>query len=250
MTKKQLLSALALSTITLAQSGFVSADEVIPVDPSSPSTEVVTPIEPSAPVETPTEPTQPVETPTEPTTPPVELTPTDPSVSVQPVEPSTSPSTEVPKEEPIGPEVSKEEMPATTEISKPEQPVESIPREDPKSDNEGAKKDVPKEPQGDGDILLKPIEEPTVEQPIVGINGDRVVGTQDSQLLIQKSDGTIQAKSASEVGATVNSDGTIALKTSTGELKRLPQTGEETNFISFIGIIMVGLIGFFTRKKI
>ena len=61
MKKKQLLSALALSTLALAQAGFVSADEVTPVDPSAPSTEVVTPAETSTPAVT-TDTTVPVDT--------------------------------------------------------------------------------------------------------------------------------------------------------------------------------------------
>ena len=48
MNKKQVLATLALSTIALAQAGYVSADEVTPIDSSAPTTEVVTPTAPSA----------------------------------------------------------------------------------------------------------------------------------------------------------------------------------------------------------
>ena len=43
MTKKQLITALATSTLVLSTAGTVFADEVTPIDPTTPSTEVVTP---------------------------------------------------------------------------------------------------------------------------------------------------------------------------------------------------------------
>ncbi len=52
MNKKQVLATLALSTIALAQAGFVSADELAPIDSSAPATEVVTPTTPSVSTET------------------------------------------------------------------------------------------------------------------------------------------------------------------------------------------------------
>ncbi len=72
MNKKNVLAALALSTIALAQAGYVSADELAPIDSSAPATEVVTPTTPSASTETETPATQPTEpsvTPVDPTTP-------------------------------------------------------------------------------------------------------------------------------------------------------------------------------------
>ena len=72
MNKKQVLATLALSTIALAQAGFVSADEVTPIDSSAPTTEVVTPTAPSASTETEApavQPTEPSVTPVDPTTP-------------------------------------------------------------------------------------------------------------------------------------------------------------------------------------
>lgn len=72
MNKKQVLATLALSTIALAQAGFVSADEVTPIDSSAPTTEVVTPTAPSASTETEApavQPTDPSVTPVDPTAP-------------------------------------------------------------------------------------------------------------------------------------------------------------------------------------
>ena len=75
MNKKNVLAALALSTIALAQAGYVSADELAPIDSSAPATEVVTPTTPSASTETEapaTQPTEPSVTPVDPTTPSVQ----------------------------------------------------------------------------------------------------------------------------------------------------------------------------------
>lgn len=72
MNKKQVLATLALSTIALAQAGYVSADELAPIDSSAPTTEVVTPTAPSASTETEapaTQPTEPSVTPVDPTVP-------------------------------------------------------------------------------------------------------------------------------------------------------------------------------------
>ena len=75
MNKKQVLATLALSTIALAQAGYVSADELAPIDSSAPTTEVVTPTVPSASTETEApavQPTEPSVTPVDPTTPSVQ----------------------------------------------------------------------------------------------------------------------------------------------------------------------------------
>ncbi|WP_449457091.1 LPXTG cell wall anchor domain-containing protein [Streptococcus suis] len=237
MTKKKLLSALALSTLALAQAGFVSADEVTPVDPSSPSTEVVTPVEPSVPVETPvetpTEPTQPVETPTVPTTPTEPVEPANPTPPVEPTDPSTPPTTEEPKTE------------DPTQHS--EEPVT------PPSDGNGQTTPAPTEPStGEDPQTIKPIPEPVVTfNPFETPGGQTVVGTQNSQVIIQQADGSTQTVKAEEVGGTTNADGTVTLKTASGEVKTLPQTGEEAGgLFSLLGTVILTSLGFLKKKKI
>lgn len=238
MTKKKLLSALALSTLALAQAGFVSADEVTPVDPSSPSTEVVTPVEPSVPVETPvetpTEPTQPVETPTVPTTPTEPVEPANPTPPVEPTDPSTPPTTEEPpvQEDPTQPS---------------EEPVT------PPSDGNGQTTPAPTEPStGEDPQTIKPIPEPVVTfNPFETPGGQTVVGTQNSQVVIQNNDGSTQIVKAEEVGGTTNADGTVTLKTASGEVKTLPQTGEEAGgLFSLLGTVILTSLGFLKKKKI
>ncbi|CQR25139.1 transposon related peptidoglycan linked protein (LPXTG motif) [Streptococcus varani] len=233
MTKKQILSALALSTLPLAQAGLVSADEVTPVDPSSPSTEVVTPVEPSAPVETPTEPTQPVETPTGPTTPTEPVEPANPTPPVEPTDPSTPQTTEEPKtEDPTPPS---------------EEPVT------PPSDGNGQTTPVPTEPStGEAPQTIKPIPEPVVTfNPFETPGGQTVVGTQNSQVVIQNNDGSTQTVNAEEVGGATNADGTVTVKAASGEVKTLPQTGEEAGgLFSLLGTVILTSLGFLKKKKI
>lgn len=238
MTKKQLLSALALSTLTLAQSGFVSADEVTPVDPSSPSTEVVTPVEPSVPVETPvetpTEPTQPVETPTEP------VEPANPTPPVEPTDPSTPPTTEEPTKPSPDPVV-----PTPSDGDDSSNPGTSAPAPEPKPGD-------PVPAPAEDPISSKPIPEPVVTfNPFETPGGQTVVGTQNSQVVIQNNDGSTQTVKAEEVGGTTNADGTVTLKAASGEVKTLPQTGEEAGgLFSLLGTVILTSLGFLKKKKI
>ncbi|MBF0777878.1 hypothetical protein [Streptococcus cuniculi] len=143
---------------------------------------------------------------------------------------STKPSEE-PADEPKTP------TPPTVEPSK------EVPKEAPKQEPEKPVKDKTKEPQGNPGLILKPIKEPTLTEPIFSQKGDKIVGTQNSQLLIQKSDGTLQTKSATDLGGTVLSDGTVALKDSTGEMKRLPKTGDDA--IGSFAMAISGVIALF-----
>ena len=94
--KKQVLAALALSTLALAQAGYVSADELAPIDSSAPTTEVVTPTAPSTSTET----EAPAVQPTAPST----STETE-APAVQPTAPSASTETEAPAVQPTEPSV-------------------------------------------------------------------------------------------------------------------------------------------------
>lgn len=133
------------------------------------------------------------------------------------------------------------------------EPSKEVPKEAPKQDVEKPIKDKTKEPQGTDDLFIKPIKEPTLTEPIFSQKGDKIVGTQDSQLLVQKSDGTIQTRNANDLGGTVLSDGTVAVKDSTGEMKRLPKTGDDmfgSLLMSVSGIIALLGTVFIKMKNI
>ena len=115
MNKKQVLATLALSTIALAQAGYVSADELAPIDSSAPTTEVVTPTAPSASTETEApavQPTEPSVTPVDPTTPDTSSTTDKGEPAIQP---ELSEAVVTNKGTPeVQPELPKAEKPKTT----------------------------------------------------------------------------------------------------------------------------------------
>lgn len=218
MKKKQLLSALSLSIIVLAQAGFVSADEVTPVDPTAPA--LTTPVVPN-----PTELTEPVQ-PADP------AKPTEPSKPVEPEKP-TYPSK--PAEEPSKP-------------STPEQP-----KEEPKTPSQptapsAGKKDEPTEPATPPAITVPDV---SSKKPIVTDQGQEIIGTQDSKVIVRTPDGTTQYVAPETIGAKKNSDGTVTVKTKEGKMETLPSTGEKASiFMSILGIGLLAGLAFWKKKQI
>lgn len=220
MTKKQLLTLLTVSALALSKAGFISADEVAPVDPSAPSTEVVVPPKDSTPPATDTgssdtgttQPTVPVD-PSTPSTPTEPSTPTAPSTS-DPVVP-TNPTT-----------------PGTTDPST--------------NGNGGATPTSPSEEKKSP----APMPEPNQTfDPFETNGGQTVVGTQNSQVVVQQADGSTNLVSAESIGGKTNADGTVTLTSASGEMKTLPETGEEAGgFLSLLGAIMLTSLGFLKKK--
>lgn len=217
MKKKQLLSALALSTIVLAQAGFVSAEEVTPADPSQPAIEVVTPNDSGTPVD----PIQP-EVPEEPTT-PIEI-PGDPSVPA-PTEPTTPPSTDETSQPEVTPEAPKtEETPDTTKpateklVSKPEVSQPAQPTEGQVSPSTG-----------------QVVSMVTTEAPVETATGVSIVSTKEGKVVL--SDGSEVAPE--EVGGKTNEDKTITVTKKDGSKVTLPHTGDaKTLGLSLLGTLM------------
>lgn len=261
MSKKQVISLVTVGAMLLSGSAGVFADEVSETQNLPVVSEALTESESGTvpengevvddglsgvdtPIEEPIIPDIPAEEPKD-ETPKVDEQPIIPDVPEEAPslpEPSTPSNTELPKEEPKDDKVS-------------EVPTEEIPStpETPKQDVEQPLKDKTKEPQADDSLFIKPIKEPTPAEPIFSQKGDKIIGTQDSQLLIQKSDGTIQTQSVNDLGGTVLSDGTVALKDSTGEVKRLPKTGDDVagSFAMAIsGVIALFGTAFVKAKKL
>lgn len=229
MNKKFVLSGLLLSTLLLSPS--VLADEVVDVVPT-PIEVVEQPIEvpveePSTPVETPTEPIEepitPIETPTEPIeepTTPIE-TPTDP------VEEPTTPTT--PVEEPATPTVPSE----TSSEPKEADPVSPTTPTTPSTP-------VPQEPS-------QPV---YIEDTFVSDTGYRVVGVQGESILVQDEVGQVQSKTLEEVGAVKDTEGNVTVKSSSGEVKLLPNTGERAEILTAVGFVLLVIMLFVKRKEI
>ena len=84
------------------------------------------------------------------------------------------------------------------------------------------------------------IENVSYEAPVVLESGYQVVNTQDAVVTAVDTAGNTVKTSAENLGGKTNSDGTVSFKTSTGQMKTLPHTGEKTAWWSwFVGIIVI-----------
>lgn len=245
MKKKQLLSALALSTLALAQAGFVSADEVTPVDPSAPSTEVVTPAETSTPAVT-TDTTVPVDTTAEQ---PAPVNPTTPDTSSTTEKPQGKDNAEsldgVPTDKPVTPDTS-----STTDKPQGKDNAESldgVPAEKPKTTdeaNEQGKSQIGTTSTSTGQT----VQDVTEQNPVRTNTGAQIVSTRDGQVIL--SDGTVTSPEA--IGAKTNADKTITVTKEDGSTVTLPHTGDKnTVALGILGAMtaVAGLTLAFKNKK-
>ena len=226
MNKKQVLATLALSTIALAQAGFVSADELAPIDSSAPATEVVTPTTPSASTETEapaTQPTEPV-TPADPTTPSVQdkdnagsldgVTTDKPAPSDKPQDKDNAGS------------------------------LDGVPAEEPKTTdqaNQQGKSQIGTTSSSTGQVVHD-----VIKDPVETNTGAAIVSTQNGNVVL--SDGSVVAPE--EVGGTVNEDKTISVTDKDGKLKTLPNTGTTESILGVIGSMLLTAVGYFYKKKL
>ena len=245
MNKKQVLATLALSTIALAQAGYVSADELAPIDSSAPTTEVVAPTAPSASTETeapavqPTEPSVTPVTPVDPTTPDTSSTTDKGEPAIQP---ELSEAVVSDKGEPaIQPELSEA---VVTNKGTPEVQAELPKAELPKTTveaNEQGKSQIGTTSTSTGQVVHD-----VTKEPVETNTGASIVGTQGGNVVL--SDGSVVAPE--EVGGTVNEDKTISVTDKEGKLKTLPNTGTAKSILTTIGGMLMAAVGYFYKKKL
>lgn len=263
MNKKQVLATLALSTIALAQAGYVSADELAPIDSSAPITEVVTPTTPSATTETeapavqPTAPSASTETeapavqPTEPSVTPVDPTTPDTSSTTDKGEPAIQPALPEAvvsdKGEPaIQPELSeavvtnKGTPEVQPELPKAEKPKAELPKTTVEA-NEQGKSQIGTTSTSTGQVVHD-----VTKEPVETNTGASIVSTQGGNVVL--SDGSVVAPE--EVGGTVNEDKTISVTDKEGKLKTLPNTGTAESILTTIGGMLMIAVGYFYKKKL
>ncbi|HEL2071148.1 TPA: LPXTG cell wall anchor domain-containing protein [Streptococcus suis] len=241
---------LTLSALVLSNSAVAFADETTPIDSSAPIdiTQPSTPTEPSTDVPTPVEPSQPVE----PTTPTEE--PKAPEEPIVPVDP-TLPSTEQPKEE-----ESTQPTKPSTDVPTPETPTN--PTEEPKQDIPQPETPTPpktaEEAANKGESQIgtistetkQPVEAVTPDKPIVTDTGYTIISTDNSQPIIRYADGSTATVSAESIGAVVNKDKTISVKTADGQTKTLPNTGEAHSLLALLGSLLLSATWFIRKKFI
>ncbi|HGC6855438.1 TPA: LPXTG cell wall anchor domain-containing protein [Streptococcus agalactiae] len=272
MNKKQVLTTLALSTLALAQAGFVSADELAPIDSSAPTTEVVTPTAPSASTETEApsnQSTEPAVTPVDPTAPsdkdnagsldgvPADKpTPSDkaqdkdnagsldgvPTPSDKPQDKDNAGSLDgVPADKPATPDQS---APSDKPQGKDNaESLDGVPAEKPKTTdeaNEQGKSQIGTTSTSTGQVVHD-----VTKEPVETNTGASIVSTQNGNVVL--SDGSVVAPE--EVGGTVNEDKTISVTDSEGKLKTLPNTGTAESILGAIGAMLLTAVSYVYKKK-
>ena len=283
MNKKQVLATLALSTIALAQAGYVSADELAPIDSSAPTTEVVTPTAPSTSTETEAPAVQPTAPSASTETEAPAVQPTEPSVT--PVDP-TAPSDKnnagsldgVPADKPAPSDKAQDKDNAgsldgvPTPSDKP-QDKDNAGSLDGVTTDKPAPSDKPQDRDNAGSLDGVPAEKPKttdeaneqgktqigtistatgqvvhdlIKDPVETNTGASIVSTQNGNLVL--SNGSVVAPE--EVGGTVNEDKTISVTDKEGKLKTLPNTGTAESILGTIGGMLLTAVGYFYKKKL
>ena len=267
MNKKQVLATLALSTIVLAQAGYVSADEIAPIDSSAPATEVVTPTAPSASTETEApanQLTEPSVTPVDPTAPSdkdnagiLDGVPADkpaPSDKAQDKDNAGSlDGVPTPSDKPQDKDNAGSLDGVTTDKPAPsDKPqdkdnagsLDGVPAEEPKTTdqaNQQGKSQIGTTSSSTGQVVHD-----VVKDPVETNKGVAIVSTQNGNVVL--SDGSVVAPE--EVGGTVNEDKTISVTDKDGKLKTLPNTGTTESILGVIGSMLLTAVGYFYKKKL
>ncbi|MEI4386349.1 LPXTG cell wall anchor domain-containing protein [Streptococcus suis] len=244
LNKKNVLSMLTLSALVLSNSVVAFAAEPTPIDSSAPVevTQPSTPTEPSIDVPAPVEPSQPVE-PTTPTGEPT--TPEEPTVPVDP----TLPSTDQPKEK----TPSQPTDPSTRPDTPTEKPKQDVPQPETPTPPKTAEEAVNNGESQVGTISTEtkqPVEAVTPDKPIVTDTGYTIISTDNSQPIIRYADGSTATVSAESIGAVVNKDKTISVKTADGQTKTLPNTGEAQSLLALLGSLLLSATWFIRKKFI
>ena len=266
MTKKQLLATLATSTLLLSSTGVALADEVTPVDPTSPSTEVVVPstgTEASTDVTTPS-----TETPA--TTPSDSGSTTTPTVPVDPTTPSTDQGKDnagenvtVPGSESQGkdnageqvdsqpapdnqgkdnagenvdPNTGSTTVPTTDGGTAQVTPDKTVPTNNPSISADTATTAGASQVGTTSTVTGQVVQNVTAQAPVVTNTGATIVSTKDGQLVL--TDGSTVTPET--VGATTNSDKTITVTKADGTKTTLPETGDKAR--SLLSILGAGLL--------
>ena len=222
---KQLLTTLALSTLALAQAGYVSADELAPIDSSAPTTEVVTPTAPSASTET----EAPANQPTEPS-----VTPVDPTAPSDKDNAGSLDGVPADKPEPSNKAQDKDNAGS----------LDGVPDEQPKTTdqaNQQGKSQIGTTSTSTGQVVHD-----VTKFPVETNTGASIVSTENGNVVL--SDGSVVAPEA--LGAVTNEDKTISVSTADGKMVTLPNTGTEQSFLASIGGMLITAVGYFYKKKL
>ena len=227
MNKNQALAILVLSTLALGQAGFVSADEVTPIDSSAPTTEVGTPTAPSASTET----KAPSNQSTEPS-----VTPVDPTAPSDKPQDNSGGLDGVPADKPEPSDKAQDKDNAGS--------LDGVPDEQPKTTdqaNQQGKSQIGTTSSSTGQVVHD-----VTKAPVETNTGASIISTNGGNLVL--SDGSVVAPEA--LGAVTNEDKTISVSTSDGKMVTLPNTGTEKSFLAAIGGLLLTAVSYFYKKQL
>ena len=161
-------------------------------------------------------------------------TPIDPTTPVDPTTPGTTDPTTPGTTDPTTPGTTDPTTPGTTDPTTPGTTDPTTP--------------------GTTDPTTPGTTDPTTpvapENPITTDGGHTVIGVDNSNPIIKTADGTIKTVSATEIGGTVNENGTVSIKDNDGKMKVLPKTGtKDSVLLAFFGGLMVLGSGIIFKKK-
>lgn len=247
MTKKSIV-ALVSTTVLLTQGAVTFADEVVPVDPTAPSTGVLVP-DTSQSQDTETSETSPVD-PTLPST----LPSTDESTAPSETLPDTGSQTETtPSEE--EPSVTQPETPApetpTTDTGEVEVPTTDggtttiTPGTDTPTNNPSVSADTAQQAGASqvgttSTVTGQIVRDVTIANPVTLSNGATITDIRDGLVTLS----TGEKVTPESVNLTPNADGTYTAKTIQGDMVTLPHTGEKSNpLLPMIGTSLLALVG-------
>lgn len=243
MTKKSIV-ALVSTTVLLTQGAVTFADEVVPIDPTAPSTGVLVP-DTSQTQDTDTAETSPVD-PTVPST----LPSTDESTTPNETLPDTGSQTETtpPEEEPSVPQPEPEPPTDTGEVDVPTTdggtttitPGTDTPTNNPNVSADTAQQAGASQVGTTSTVTGQIVRDVTTANSVTLSNGATITDIRDGMVTLA----TGEKVTPESVHLTPNADGTYTAKTIQGDLVTLPHTGDTVNpLLPMIGTVLLALVG-------
>jgi len=137
-------------------------------------------------------------------------------------------------------------------VEKKESSSDKLKLDENKSENTGTVENIGTNAGQVSESTKQVIQDVSYNAPVVLESGYQVVHTQDAVVTAVDTAGNTVQTTAENLGGKTNTDGTVSFKTSTGEMKTLPHTGEKTAWWSWIvGIlILLGAVYLGAKEKI
>lgn len=238
--KKLKLACVALLSALVLNTGAAFADEVVANDNTSDTAIVDTASSNSNPTNV-VSPTSPVDSNSNSNDVPIVEPSKDTASSEKPSTDATQPSKEAPVTEPSKDTASSEKP--STDATQPstEVPVEKALKDLVKPSTDATKPSTE-----------APVVDPSVS-PVITDSGLKIVGVENSNPVVANPDGSTTVVAPQSIGAKVNPDKTLSVKTESGKMVTLPVTGTEeviSLIASLIGMITMAATVVLRKKML